>query len=158
MTNYAAYCGFCPAYCCYKLPGSTLYIDAEDINRIARYFRLTDGEVRKRYIQDKNTFRTRPDGSCIFLTNGVFCKRCSIHTARPRQCMDFPYNSPCPYLHRDDLLEEIHPRVIDSLQMWSRFTWFFGYGESLYRRLPVFSFKRPLLRYTSVSPDFSLLL
>ena len=110
------YCNFCPGYRCYKLPGSTLYITAEDINRIARHFKIEDGEVRKKYLADKNTFKTRKDGSCIFLTNGLLCKRCSIHLARPRQCSDFPYNEPCPYLYRQDLLEQIQPKFEKSLK------------------------------------------
>lgn len=109
------YCSYCPSYCCYKLPDSTLYITAEDINRIARHFRIADGEVRKKYMKGKNTFKTRTDGSCTFLTNLVLSKRCSIHTARPKQCQSFPSEELCPYLIREDLLEEIHPKIIKSL-------------------------------------------
>lgn len=109
------YCNFCPGYCCYRLPGATLYLTAEDINRIARHFHISDGEVRKRYMEGKNTFKTRDDGSCVFLANGKLCKRCSIHEARPRQCSDFPYDEPCPYLIRTDLLQTIQPRVEKSL-------------------------------------------
>ncbi len=114
--DHSTYCNFCPGYCCYRLPGSMLFVDALDINRIARLFDISDGEVRKRFIQGKNTFKTRDDGSCIFLRNGVLNRRCSIHTARPRQCMEFPYGKPCPYLYRQDLLQKIHPRVLDSLE------------------------------------------
>lgn len=45
--DHSTYCNFCPGYCCYRLPGSTLLINAEDINRIARHFNMRDGEVRK---------------------------------------------------------------------------------------------------------------
>ena len=109
------YCNFCPGYCCYRLDGSTLYLDNLDINRIARHFAISDGEVRKRYLEGRNTFKTRDDGSCIFLANGRMCSRCSIHTARPRQCREFPYQDPCPYLEREDLLTVIHPLVEASL-------------------------------------------
>lgn len=109
------FCNFCPGYCCYRLQGATLYIDATDINRIARYFGISDGEVRKRYIEGKNTFRVKDDGSCIFLIDGKPSKRCGIHLARPQQCKDFPYDKPCPYLQREDLLEEIVPRMESSL-------------------------------------------
>ena len=61
------YCNYCPGYCCYRLSGSTLYLDTDDINRIARYFEIADGEVRKKYMEGKNTFRVKKDGSCIFL-------------------------------------------------------------------------------------------
>ncbi len=110
-----AFCNYCPGFCCYRLEGSTLYITALDINRIARHFNITDGEVRKLYIEGRNTFKVREDGSCIFLANGKLSKRCSIHEASPQQCSDFPYGDPCPYLQRTDLLEAIYPRVEVSL-------------------------------------------
>ena len=105
------YCNFCPGYCCYKLKGATLLLDAGDINRLARHFGISDGEVRKRYMEGKNTFKTRVDGSCVLLSNERLCKRCSVHLARPVQCRAFPYDLPCPYLHSEDLLSQIQPRV-----------------------------------------------
>lgn len=111
------FCNFCPGYCCYRLEGSTLYLDATDINRIARHFKISDGEVRKRYIEGKNTFKVREDGSCIFLNNDKMRGRCSIHLARPLQCREFPYNGPCPYLDRLDLLETIQPKVENSITL-----------------------------------------
>lgn len=115
MENHRIFCNYCPGFCCYRLPGATLYITAIDINRIARHFKISDGEVRKKYIERRNTFRVREDGSCIFLANGRLSKRCSIHEARPAQCREFPYDAPCPYLGREDLLAEIYPRVERSL-------------------------------------------
>lgn len=109
--NHRVFCNYCPGFCCYRLPGSTLYITATDINRIARHFNISDGEVRRRYIEGKNTFKVREDGSCIFLVDGKLNKRCGIHTASPQQCKDFPYDKPCPYLHREDLLAVISPKV-----------------------------------------------
>lgn len=106
-----SYCNFCPGYCCYRLEGSVLLIDAEDINRLARFFSITDGEVRKRYMENRYTFRVKDDGSCIFQANDRMTKRCMVHEARPVQCRRFPYNKPCPYLEREDLLAAIHPRL-----------------------------------------------
>jgi len=105
------YCNFCPGYCCYRLPGATLYLDAADINRMARHFGISDGEVRQRYLENRNTFKTREDGSCLLLANDRMCKRCTIHQARPRQCRDFPYDQPCPYLENPGLLEIIQSRI-----------------------------------------------
>jgi len=105
------FCNYCPGYCCYRLKGATLYIDAIDINRIARHFFISDGEVRKRFIEGKNTFKVKGDGSCVFLSEQKLRGRCSIHRARPRQCREFPYGKPCPYLEREELLEEIVPRI-----------------------------------------------
>ncbi len=105
------FCTYCPGYCCYRLQGATLYVDATDINRIARHFKISDGEVRKRFIEGKNTFRVKDDGSCIYLSDKRLQARCTIHQARPRQCREFPYGEPCPYLEREDLLEQIVPRL-----------------------------------------------
>jgi len=115
LARNTAYCGFCPGYCCYRLPGSTLILDALDINRLARHFGISDGEFRRRHIENKNTFRTREDGSCPFLATDRMCRRCSVHEARPRQCRDFPYGKPCPYLENPGLLELIQPRIERSL-------------------------------------------
>ena len=109
------YCNFCPGYCCYRLEGATLFVTAEDINRLARHFGISDGEVRKRCIEGRNTFKTREDGSCLFLSNERMVRRCSVHQARPRQCREFPYGEPCPYLQRADLLERIQPKVEQAL-------------------------------------------
>ena len=113
------FCNYCPAFCCYRLEGSILLLTATDINRLARHLQLSDGEVRKRYIENKNTFKVREDGSCVFLSNGKLSKRCSVHEARPQQCRDFPFYDPCPYLHREDLLAEIYPKVEKSMGLQS---------------------------------------
>lgn len=115
VTSNRAFCNFCPGFCCYRLSGSVLFVTATDINRIARHFELSDGEVRKRFIEKRNTFKIKDDGSCIFLHDGKLNKRCSIHMARPQQCQEFPYDEPCPYLVREDLLETIYPKVEKSL-------------------------------------------
>jgi len=109
------YCNYCPGYCCYRLEGSSLLIDSDDINRLARYFQITDGEVRKRFIENKHTLKVKEDGSCIFQSTVKMIKRCTIHSARPTQCRRFPYNNPCPYLEREDLLAKIQPRLEKSL-------------------------------------------
>ena len=113
------YCDYCPGYCCYRLKGSVLLLDSDDINRLARNFSISDGEARKRFIENRNTLKVKADGSCIFLANDRMIKRCTIHTVRPRQCRTFPYDTPCPYLERGDLLAKIQPLVEKSLkQSW----------------------------------------
>ncbi len=111
------FCHFCPGYCCYRLDNASLYITAEDINRLARHFNISDGEVRKRYLAGKYTFKTREDGSCVFLSRDKMCKRCTVHEARPLQCREFPYDRPCPYLESEDLLRRIQPRIEKSLSL-----------------------------------------
>jgi hypothetical protein len=105
------YCNYCHGYCCYRLTGSTLFLDGGDINRIARYLSISDGEVRKRYLEGKNTFKAREDGSCVFLSNEKLRARCTIHAARPWQCRDFPYGKAGPYRRREDLLSGIQPKI-----------------------------------------------
>ena len=115
------YCHFCPGYCCYRLEGSTLLLTATDIDRLARHLRISDGEVRSRYLENKNTFKVKEDGSCIFQAPDRMTKRCTVHQARPDQCRRFPYGEPCPYLDSEDLLAKIQPRIEESLrQAWGK--------------------------------------
>ena len=111
-----SYCNYCPGYCCYRLDGSVLLIDGDDINRLARHFSITDGEARKRFMENRYTFKVKNDGSCIFQAADRMIKRCTIHEARPMQCRMFPYNNSCPYLEREDLLAAIQPRLETSLK------------------------------------------
>jgi len=92
-----------------------LLLTATDINRLARHFGISDGEVRKRYLDNKYTFKVKEDGSCIFQAPDKMVKRCTIHQARPDQCRRFPYGKPCPYLEREDLLKQIQPRIEKSM-------------------------------------------
>lgn len=115
LSRNTTFCNYCPGYCCYRLNGASLYLEAADINRIARHFGITDGEVRKRYLENKYTFKVREDGSCIFLSNDRMRARCTIHVARPKQCRQYPYDKPCPYLESEELLQRIQPRIEQSL-------------------------------------------
>ena len=110
-----SYCNYCPGYCCYRLPGAILFVQADDINRLARHFNISDGEVRERFLENKNTFKTREDGSCILLANDRMSRRCTIHEARPRQCREFPQDKPCPYLENPGFLDILQPRIEQSL-------------------------------------------
>lgn len=112
------YCNYCPGYCCYRLDGSFMLVDALDINRLARYFSISDGEVRKRYLENRYMFKVRDDGSCIFQAVDRMVKRCMIHAVRPTQCRLFPDNGVCPYLEREDLLEAIQPKIEAGLKKY----------------------------------------
>ena len=113
-----AYCNFCPGYCCYRTTGSFLLITAEDINRLARYFGVRDGEIRKQYMENKYTLKVKANGACIFQASDLKLRRCTVHLARPFQCRQFPYGKACPYLMRSDLYEQIQPRV--EAELWNR--------------------------------------
>ena len=75
------YCNFCPGYCCYRLEGSVLLIDGDDINRLARHFAISDGEARRRFMENRHTFKVKEDGSCIFQSREKMVKRCTVHEA-----------------------------------------------------------------------------
>ncbi len=93
-----------------------LLITAEDINRLARHMGISDGDVRRRYMENKYTFMVNADGFCIFFAPDRMTKRCTVHEARPGQCRQFPYGRPCPYLEREDLLAAIQPWIESGLK------------------------------------------
>lgn len=97
------FCTGCPAYCCYKKNGAVLLITAEDINRLGRFFGITEGEVRRKYMQNRYSLLVREDLSCIFFVQGKTIERCTVYAARPDQCRRFPKEQPCPYLELNDL-------------------------------------------------------
>lgn len=92
------FCKGCPAYCCYQEDGAVLLITAEDVNRLARFFGLRDGEVRRQYMANRHSLLVKEDRSCIFLVQGDTRQRCLVYPARPDQCRSFPHGQPCPYL------------------------------------------------------------
>lgn len=99
------FCNGCPGYCCYKKDGAVLLITADDINRLGRFFGITDAEIRRKYMQNRYSLRVREDNSCIFFVQGKTIERCTVYGARPDQCRLFPPIKPCPYLEAKGLLE-----------------------------------------------------
>ena len=91
-------CNDCPGYCCYKTEDAVLLIAAADINRLARFFGITDGEVRSLYLENKYSLRVKEGQSCIFFTPGDILERCAVYDARPEQCRLFPARGICPYI------------------------------------------------------------
>jgi len=91
-------CAHCPGHCCYRLPGAVLLITCDDINRLARFLAISDREVRKRYLENRYTFRVGTDNGCVFLNADRTTLRCTVYPARPDQCRRFPFGRPCPYL------------------------------------------------------------
>ncbi|MDH5297743.1 MAG: YkgJ family cysteine cluster protein [Desulfobulbaceae bacterium] len=94
-------CDQCPGYCCFRSPGAVLLVTAVDINRLARHFGISDHEVRRRYLENRYTFKVGEDGACVFLAPGRASGHCSVYEARPDQCRRFPCERPCPYLERE---------------------------------------------------------
>lgn len=75
-----------------------LLVTARDVNRLGRSLGISDGEVRRRYMENKYTLRIRADRSCIFLDTDRSRDRCLVYDARPDQCRRFPFGPDCPYL------------------------------------------------------------
>ena len=110
------FCNYCPGYCCYRIEGAVLRITAQDVRRLARHFGLSEHEFHQRYMESRHSFKVKEDGSCIFQAPDRLSRRCTIHRVRPRQCREFPFGRPCPYLERKDLLEALQGRIEDGLK------------------------------------------
>ena len=80
---------------CCKLGGPIL--TKKDIQQIQKAGHLTDDFLEANKISDSSSLgslKTRPDGSCIFLTQDKDQNKhnCSIYTARPALCRLYPFN------------------------------------------------------------------
>jgi Fe-S-cluster containining protein len=71
-------------------------------------------------MENKYTFKVKDDGSCIFQAADRMVRRCTVHEARPAQCRNFPYNRPCPYLEREDLLTTAPVPIWNVRTCWRR--------------------------------------
>jgi len=81
-------CGHCCSY------GSGALLD-EDIPKIAAFLKITEKELKEKYLEDIEKFNTkrlrpkiirqkgRPHGKCVFLKTDNMC---SIHTVKPVEC------------------------------------------------------------------------
>jgi len=77
--------------CCTGTPG-TVWINEEEINKMAAYLNISNEEFIKRYarlIKGRLSLRELPRQSydCIFLKE----KKCEIYPVRPKQCRTFPW-------------------------------------------------------------------
>ena len=80
-----------------------VYLDLRDQKRLARYFKLSLAEFRKKYCGKKDghvhllnpsdlidsipQMATHPEGDCIFLED----KKCGVYEARPEHCRTWPF-------------------------------------------------------------------
>jgi len=80
--------------CCSGAPGY-VWVDSEEIERIARFLGMTDKEFHKRHVRRVGRGRSlleRPGGDCEFLERPEpGTTRCRIHTVRPVQCRTWPF-------------------------------------------------------------------
>jgi Fe-S-cluster containining protein len=86
-------CSKCPGYCCsYPIIGLTKY----DVKRLAKHFGLGFREAVKKFTRpqedEKYTMRRKADEHfgkiCQFFDTDA--RRCTIYTARPKVCRDYP--------------------------------------------------------------------
>lgn len=77
-------------YCCSHGSG---FLIGDDLKNIAKYLKITEKEVKQKYLEEKELFNTKllrpklkksdkPYGKCIFLED----KKCKIHKVKPLQC------------------------------------------------------------------------
>ncbi len=116
-------CSKCPGYCC-SYP--RIEVKKRDIERLAKHFELSFTEAKRRFTKEykadegtETILRHQKDD-----TYGTICRffdtderRCTIYTARPGVCRDYPNGSRCGYYefikfersHQDD--EDFVPNV-----------------------------------------------
>lgn len=115
-------CDKCPGYCC-SYP--RIVVTKTDLQRLAKHFGLSLDQVKSRYTRtyrfesDKAEDRVKErilkhkkdhiyDSTCGFFDQDL--RRCTVYTARPDVCRDFPNGKKCGYYsflkferkHQDD--------------------------------------------------------
>lgn len=90
--------------CCTGGPGY-VWVDDEEIDRIAAFLGLDRGTFRRRHLTlgfRGYSLREKANYDCVFLDGG----RCIIYPLRPRQCRTFPF----------------WPETLRSKANWNRFS------------------------------------
>ncbi|HJQ27352.1 MAG TPA: YkgJ family cysteine cluster protein [Blastocatellia bacterium] len=92
-------CSKCPAYCCSY---ARIEVTRRDIARLARHFGVSDEEAERRYTKiafGDRVLRHKKDHIykqvCQFLDAEE--RRCTIYTARPGVCREYPDSLRCGY-------------------------------------------------------------
>src|SRR5215213_5849439 len=98
-------CNKCPAFCCSIY--ERVQVTKRDVNRLARYFKVSVETAMKRYTKmwgDERVLRRTKDEifteTCIFLNQET--RGCGIYHARPAVCREYPDRTRCAYY---DLLQ-----------------------------------------------------
>jgi Fe-S-cluster containining protein len=105
-------CSKCPAYCCTY---DEINVSERDIRRLAKHFEIEPEVARKRFTKiagGNPVLRHQKDeiygSACTFLD--LKTRRCTIYTARPGVCHEYPDRPHCGYYdflkwerqHQDD--------------------------------------------------------
>ena len=94
-------CFNCPAYCC-SYP--RIEVKKRDLVRLAKHFEISVEAARKKFLkrgEDKDEWILRHQQDeyygtvCRFLDTDS--RQCTIHTARPQICRDYPGGRRCGY-------------------------------------------------------------
>jgi Fe-S-cluster containining protein len=91
--------------CCGEAPGTVSFTAQEEL-AMAEALGIGADEFRSLYVwgrYGKPSLRERPNYDCVFLEPSA--RRCSIYSARPGQCREFPF----------------WPEVLSSRESWERF-------------------------------------
>jgi len=87
----------CGACCNQK---GEVWVNGEEIHRLATHLRLAQPEFRKRYLRKMHgnfALQDNAQGGCIFLSPDL---KCTVYEARPEQCRTYPF---WPQILRDKL-------------------------------------------------------
>mgnify|MGYP000445087340 CR=1 FL=1 len=79
-------CGKC---CCIR--DGVVYLQHKDIQRLAKYFQISEKEFLRKYThtEDKHiVLNDFPNGNCIFFDSD---NGCTVYKHRPAQCRIFPF-------------------------------------------------------------------
>ncbi|MBA3804277.1 MAG: YkgJ family cysteine cluster protein [Acidobacteria bacterium] len=98
-------CSKCPAYCCSIY--ERVEVTKRDLNRLAKYFKMTVEATEKRYTKrhsGERVLRRKKDPifgmACQFLDPET--RGCTIYHGRPNVCREYPARTRCSYY---DLLQ-----------------------------------------------------
>ncbi len=105
-------CRMCGACC--RIKDGIVRVNADEISRIAAFLGMDEAsfiESETELAPDRKglMLHSRPDGSCVYLTDDNLCK---INPVKPDKCRTFPYEwtnadsaNVCPGLSAADLSE-----------------------------------------------------
>lgn len=77
--------------CCTGAPGY-VWVNAEEINALARRFGLTVKEFERKYVRRvgiRKSLIEHSNGDCVFFDGEA--RKCTVYEDRPRQCKSWPF-------------------------------------------------------------------